>query len=346
MSNELEHAIGPMGWRIPSLPENRYGDFENQWYDKAAEEMPICYRSRPSNELLPTIKKKWEDAMSLKGMQAGSVCLFTLEEVVFGRQFDWLPQDIGSCVVSNMLRPWVQRNLVQICGRGDAEEFLGKEEFTPDSISFYGPQSYGMARKRANMRGETENDDGLTCGAIISSLMGDGILDCNTPKLLELTAKLKADKPKMYPEPIGRPDVYRGFGNWRYIEDLRQFCDHRLLASVKQTSVDMVVESLKQYKPSIICSFTAIKKIGVHKDGFDIHARDPNRTWPHNMAFSGFFISSDGKIFIKVNNKSWGPKAVYNVPIEDVAGWFRRNGTSCMSLEEIDLPDSPPIIIL
>lgn len=342
MSNSLGYGIGPMGWGDQTLSEADMIDLENRFYDKAAADMPVAYRSRPSNDLLPAIKKKWDDAMSLKGMGAGSACLLTLEEVAFGRQFDWLPQDIGSCVVSNTFRVWVQRAIAQICGRGDAEEFLGREEFSPNSIAFYGPQTYGMARKRVNMKG----GDGLYCEPMAESLMKDGILDCNTPKLLEILSQENADKEKNFPEPIGKPSLYRAFGDWKYIESLRQFCDHRLLASVKVTSTDQLLSTLKEYKPSFMCSSVAIKQNGSHRDGFPIHVRNPNDRWMHNMAWSGFFYSSDGKLFFKLNNKSWGPKAVYNVPAEEVSNWFKMKLPTIMTLEEIDLPDSPPVIIL
>lgn len=342
MSDDLGHAKGPEGWGDGTESPESMVAYEQDWYEQAASDSPIMYRSRPANDLLPSILKKWEDAQLAKHFHAGSRDLLTLEEVVFGRQFDWLPQDIGSCVVSNTFRPWVQRAISQIAGRGDAEEYLGKMEFGGASIAFYAPQSYGMARKRANMKGS----DGLYCEPMAESLMKDGVLGCNVPKLGELLKQIGADGEKMLPEPIGRPALYRAFGNWQYIDDLRQYCDYRVLSSVKIDSVDGLLEASKQCKPAFMCSPIAIKRSGTNRDGVQTHVRNTSDRWMHNMGWSGHFYDSAGSLYFRLNNKSWGPSAVYNVPAEEVDKWFRAKLPTVMTIEEIDLPDSPPLLIL
>jgi hypothetical protein len=60
------------------------------------------------------------------------------------------------------------------------------------------------------------------------------------------------------------------------------------------------------------------------------------------MSFQGFVLSSDGKVFQKLCNKSWGPERVYNVPIEEVDAWFKRKILTVQTIGEIDLPKSVP----
>ena len=343
MSTGLDHAIGPQGWGDGTLTEAEMVRYETEYHERAAADMPVAYRSRPTtNRVLPGIQRRWSEAMERKGMRADSVCLNTLEEITWGRKFDWLPQDIGSCVASNTFRVWVQRAIAQIAARGDGEEYLGTTEFGPSSIAPYAPQTYGMARKRANMRGS----DGLYCEPMAESLMKDGVLDCSTPKLLELLRTLDADAAKMLPEPIGRPSLYRAFGNWEHIESLRQFCDSRLMASVKINSVDEHLEASKQMKTAFMCSMIAIRKTGTHKDGFDVHARNPNDRWAHNMGWSGHFYDRSGNLFFILNNTSWGPKAMYNIPAEELDRWYKAKLPTTMTLEEIDMPDSPPLVVI
>jgi hypothetical protein len=119
-----------------------------------------------------------------------------------------------------------------------------------------------------------------------------------------------------------------------------------LLASVKLESVDQHLEASKQMKTAFMCSMIAIRKIGDHPDGFPIHARDPNNRWAHNMGWSGHFYDRSGKLFFILNNTSWGPRAMYNIPAEELERWYKAKLPTAMTLEEIDLPDSPPLIVI
>jgi hypothetical protein len=124
MSSGLEHAIGPQGWGDGTLTEAEMIRYEAEYHERAAADMPIAYRSRPTtNSVLPGVQRRWSEAMERKGMRADSMCLNTLEEITWGRKFAWLPQDIGSCVASNTFRVWVQRAIAQIAARGDGEEY-------------------------------------------------------------------------------------------------------------------------------------------------------------------------------------------------------------------------------
>jgi hypothetical protein len=91
----------------------------------------------------------------------------------------------------------------------------------------------------------------------------------------------------------------------------------------------------------IICSGLAFKKIGKHKDGFDIHGIDPNNSWSHNMAFEGFRLSSDKNRFTRLHTMSWvrpgedPEKQCFNVPPEELAKVYRQD-VDVASLGEIE----------
>ena len=100
----------------------------------------------------------------------------------------------------------------------------------------------------------------------------------------------------------------------------------------------------KQFKPMSVCSGIAITKIGTHKDGFTIHAQNTRDSWGHNMSFQGYFTASDGKVFIRLSNESWGANVIYNVPVEEVDRWYNRKLIEVQAVGEIDLPDSVPLL--
>jgi hypothetical protein len=242
---------------------------------------------------------------------------------------------VHNCVASNTFRPWVRRVIYEISLKGDPEEFLGKSEFGPQNISFYAPFSYGCGRRRGRMRG----GDGSFCEVQYDSLIKDGVITCNNLKLLEILKRFKADGPRDFPEPQNA-SLYRRFGNWEFLDELLPTADFRLLESVKVNDIDTHIKLSRQYKPASVCSGIAIRKIGTHKDGFDIHAQNPRDSWAHNMSFCGHFESSDGKIFIRLSNESWGKNVIYNIPIEEISRWYSQRMVTVQAIGEIDLPDS------
>jgi hypothetical protein len=314
---------------------------ERRGFDRLYSDMPVLAVKRSEAPLTNVMAERWEQFQSSKGRGSGSYDLTLVQEFVWGKNFDWLPQLIGSCVASNTFRPWVTRASYQIGMRGDGNEFIGRNEFSQFNISFYAPFSYGEARRRANMKGATERDDGLYCEAFYNSLTKCGVLPCSVPALSTLLTRLNVASDRDFPEPQSEK-VYRAFGNWQYLDELIKYCDFRLLDTQSITTVDALLAAHKDYKPASVCSSVAIRKIGTHKDGFDIHARDPNNVWMHNMSFQGFFLSSDSKVFVKLCNKSWGPDRVYNVPVEEVGVWFTRKLLTVQTIGEIDLPKSVP----
>lgn len=308
--------------------------------DRIAKDMPIHTRFGAADNPMPEMLASWNEFQKSKGRGEGSCDWSLLDEFCFKKPLLWLPQIIGSCVESNTFRGWVIRLCYQIVLLGLAEEYLGKSEFGSNNIAPYGPWNYGAARKRANMRG----GDGLYCEAMQESLIKDGVLMCSTPKLVELCGKLGVARDKDFPEPQNE-GVYRQFGDWKYIEELRPYADFALEECPSVTSVDQLQEALKTCKPTFHCSMIAVHKIGTHKDGFAIHGRNPRDKWAHNMAYHGFFYASDGDLFFRFSNESWGPEHIYNVPYSEVNDWYRNRGVTSAAIGMIRAPKSAPVAI-
>jgi len=338
---DISLVRGPTGWGFNSSDSvDTRLDTERRKLEALYNDIPIVSRARVAKDYTSNpIYSRYLKFMESLNYGSGSCDLSVIDKFVFGRTFAWLPQKTGSCVISNTFRPWVRRALFEIVMDGQAEEFLGKDEFTTKSISFYAPFSYGCGRRRGKLKG----GDGGFCAEQYESFIKDGVIPCNNGKLNEILTKLNAVQDKDFPEPQNN-DVYRRFQNWEFLDTLLPFADYRLLEAPEVTNVDMLVELAKQFKPASICSGVAIHKIGKHKDGFDIHARNPRDSWAHNMSFQGFFYSSDGKMFVRLSYDRWRPGIVHNVPVEEVARWFSLRDISVIAIGEIDLPDSVPTI--
>lgn len=325
------------GWTDGTVTLDQAHYLEQVGRERLENDMPIVCRTRIVAAPLPEIEKQWKQFQKDKGRYEGSADWTLLDEFVIKKVLIWLPQIIGSCVMSNTFRGWVIRLMYQIGFLGMPQEYLGRNEFGSINYSFYGPYNYGAARKRANMRG----GDGLYCEAMAESLVKDGVVACNTPKLLEILKKLGADREKDFPEPQNA-SVYRSFGNWNYIDDLRQYADFPLENCPSVKSVDELREHLKAGSPCFQCSGLAVKKVGTHKDGFAVHARNPSDSWSHNMCWHGVFYASDGKEYFVLSNESWGLGYVYNIPTEEVEDWFRRRNITVAAIGNIRGPQSAP----
>lgn len=328
--------LSNLGW-APTDPIDQALAKERRGMERLAADMPVAFAARDATPLVPEIEAKWNEFQVSKGRQAGSFDMTLLEDFAFGKNLAWLPQKIGSCVASNTFRGWVKRAVFQIILAGQSGEYLGRDEYGAQSIAFYVAWTYGMARKRANMRG----GDGLYCEPMGESLLKDGVLPCHSPKLLALLKTLGADGEKDFPEPQSNA-IYRAFGDWKYIDDLASDACCRLLDTDHVTTADQYLDFAKAYKPAFQCSGIAVKKVGTHKDGFAIHAQDQGNSWAHNMGVHGFFVASDGAIFIRISNESWGDEIVYNIPIEEYDRWMKKQLTSTMTIGEIDLNKSTP----
>jgi len=337
---DISQVRGPMGWGDDTTVSiDARHDRENQFYDVISSDMPVAFRARNTEVPDTPLVRKFRELHNSKGYGPDSFDLTLIDEMVFGRRLSWLPQKTGSCVISNTFRPWTRRMLFEICVRGDAEEFIGRNEFTPNNLAFYAPFSYGCGRRRGNLR----NGDGGFCETQYESLIKDGVVLSNNGKLLEILTKLNATNDRDFPEPQDNA-VYRRFQGWEFLDTLLPFADFRLLESPKVTNIQQHIDLHKQFKPMSVCSGIAIQKIGKHKDGFDIHAQNPRDSWAHCMSFQGYFTASDGKVYIRLSNESWGPNIIYNIPVEEVDRWYSRKLLTVQAIGEIDLPDSVPLL--
>jgi len=340
----IAEVRGPMGWGDDSsMSIDQRHDRESKLYDKLSADMPVAFKARNTLIADNPIMDKFRKLHDSKNYGSDSYDLTLIDELVFNRRISWLPQKTGSCVISNSMRPWSRRMLFEVCVRGDSEELIGRNEFTTNNLAFYAPFSYGCGRRRGNMRGSTERDDGSYCEVQYESFIKDGVVLCNNGKLLEILAKLGSSKDQDFPEPQDN-SVYRRFQNWEFLDTLLPFADFRLLESPKVTNIQQHIDLHKQFKPMSVCSGIAIQRIGKHKDGFDIHAQNPRDSWGHCMSFQGYFTASDSKVYIRLSNESWGANIIYNVPVEEVDRWYSRKAITVQTIGEIDLPDSVPLL--
>lgn len=309
------------------------------------DDYPVAFHSRPFALPDNPLFKRWNEFQKEKGRfeSGGQICqdLTLLDEFVIKDNLAWLPQIIGSCVISNTFRAWVARLMFQnafIKG-----EYLGRNEYTPENYSFYCPWSYGMMRRRGGLR----RGDGGFCRPMAESLLKDGVLPCDTPALIDLTKSLGVSDPRDYPEPQGSrgKSVYRKFGNWSYLDDLKQYADYRLVETPSVRDEDTLWDNLMKGIPCFVCSMEAIRKAGTHPDGFTIHERNPRSSWAHNMCFFGGFFSSDGERWVRESNESWGVKVIYNRRLSEVGNSFRRNRLTVQGIGEILGPSSSPPVI-
>jgi len=329
-----------MGWTDGTKTEGQALTAERKMYDAFGNDMPVATKIRPAKAVNEVMAKKWDEFQVSKGRQPGSNDLSLIDEFVHGKPLLWKPQIIGSCVQSNTFRGLVARYMYETAVLGQPQEYLGRNEFGADNYATYGPFTYGMARRRANMRG----GDGLYCAPMAASMAKDGILRCNSPKLKELLARLNANRDTDFPEPQNAR-LYRAFGKWQYLDELKDDADFTVMETPSIRSLDQLVEVLWAGKPAFVCSGEAIHKVGEHRDGFAIHARNPRDSWAHNMCFIGIFKASDGELFIRETNESWGGRHMYTRRAAEVGESFRRNRLSVAAIGETNAPMSRVPII-
>ena len=333
----VKPADAQFGWTDGKTSETAARLLEQQMREKLENDMPVACKGFSTFTPIPTIWDQWLSFQKSKGRAEGGWDWSLMDEFVLQRPLLWLPQIIGSCVISNTFRGWTIRLMSQISLLGEPFEFLGREEFSPKNFAFYAPWSYGAARKRANMRG----GDGLYCEPMQESLLKDGVISCSTPKLLEICQRLGVAKERDFPEPQDAR-VYRAFGDWQYLDELRPYADYTLEECPSVNTTEQLWVRMQECKPAFVCSMIAIRKIGDHRDGFPLHGRDPNDQWAHNMCFHGAFITSDNRRIFRLSNESWGPQHIYNVYYEEVDTWFRRHNLTVAAIGQIRGPKSVP----
>lgn len=346
MANEIGHPIGPMGWVVPdatTLVEML--DKEKRFFAAAQAASPAFYEPRPMRAIDPDILIRWDSFQESKGRFAGSNDFSLLDEFVFGKTLTWLPQDIGSCVWSNTFRRWVERATAEIGFYGQPEEWIGMEEFGPNSLAPF-CVSYGFAREIANMRG----GDGLYCSPMQKSLVLDGVVLCSNPKLAELLSSVGAGGTNDYPE-VRSASLYRKIGDWAWNSALRPHATCKLLESPKVTTYEQFLKNEDEFKPMFMCSSLAIKIAGKHPDGFTYHTENTQDSWAHNMGLGGRRVTSKGDIFHRVDNTSWlspdqpnRESYVYWIAAKEVKKWFDQGIIDAGTIGEIEGIKSIPRI--
>lgn len=325
------------GWRVPGAYDERdMVNVERRKIDSLEKDLPFNFRLQEQGPVASAIYDKWVEFQKSKG-RYGDSCDWTLldEFVLEGKTLDWLPQIIGSCVCSNTFRGWVIRMMYQVTFF--TGEYLGREEFGyKNNYSFWCPYSYGDSRKRGNLRG----GDGSFCGVMAESLVKSGVVTCNNPKVIEICRGYSALGDRDFPEPQNER-LYRAIGNWQHLDTLSAETQYQLVESPPVRDLNTLMTLLKQGKPAFVCSMEAIHKIGDHPDGFPIHARNPRSQWAHNMAFHGFFYASDGELFIRQSNESWGKNHMYNRRATEVEQRLRSGQLTVQGIGQITGPVTP-----
>lgn len=349
------HPIGQMGWGLINETTNDKRRIEKSILERIVAESPKAFEFRPAQELRPVVKEKFDKLQSDCGRGPNSCDMSLLDYFCFGHRLNWWPQDIGSCVYSNTFRLITDRMQFEIALRGDAEEYFGIDEQGFRSIAPHCVQ-YGFARQIANMRG----GDGLYCAPMAASL-GDGMIMCSNPKLIELMKASNAGDASNFPEPRST-GLYRRIGDWAFNDALRPFLANPVKELVPVDSFDTHFELSKAFKPIFQCSSIAIRNVGVHKDGFTIFEKDPNNSWPHNMGFKGHFYASDGTLWFRLSNKSWLQRTehvdtnlptwkdpeetyMYNISAEHLMTWYKKKLVDSMGIGEIEMPQMLPATI-
>lgn len=332
------------GYAPRNADEKDVLEFEKRFADEVQAENPLIFESSvQSPEPDERIVAKWNEFQRSKGRYEGSADWSLLDEFCLKIALLWLPQIIGSCVLSNTFRAYVIRMMYQIFFLGQSQELLGKDEFGVNNLAPYGPFQYGLARQKANMRG----GDGLYCEPMAWAL-AQGVLRCSNQKLIQITRAAGVGDDRDYPEPQGSDGAafYRAMGNWKHIDELKPEMEAPVLEGPAVTTGDQLWDLLGECKPSYVCSMEAIRKVGEHPDGFAIHARDPGDRWAHNMAFHGRFVASDGERIIRESNESWGKLHIYNRRLSEVDKSFKEGRLTVRAIGAIDAPGSKAPTIL
>lgn len=330
---------GPMGWGDPHEDDPVRLDNERRELHKAQDAYPVAYRSRPAKSISPKMRdalkaaqdakdaanpepwvytrdrrNSWAHNMSIMGRRVidGEPLVDTLEllvifDVVFGKSMSWFAQIIGSCVGSGWMRCSGTRITWEVAVGGDPEEPIGTTRLGVTSLMPFAPFSYGMGRKLVGMR----RGDGSYCATQVNADQTVGLLPCSTPALKQIVGDRETD----YPEPQNAR-LYRDFGSWQHLDDLKPYAGYRLLESVEVSTADQAVRSIvEEYKPQMICS---------------------------NWAFKPSRKAKSGDRLIWVENQ-WGDKAHrdgagFYVAEEEHDDWLKQ--ASSQTIGDRDLPES------
>lgn len=331
-----ENTPGPMGWGIPSEPETAWVAAEHRTLDELANVVPerlMRSAAKPFNEEL---LKKVHEIQQANGIEGG-FCFLYLAEAVFGNQFEWLAQLIGSCVASGDMRTTAYRMLAEVFMFNDPESLPGIDIEGPDSLAFFAPFSYRAGRKEAGINGMS---DGSLCVPHIRGKMKFGHLMCSTPGL----------NSDAFPEPQNQ-NTYKKWGADDQL--LQQFAAHGkkivLLESetIKElTDAEQII--VDGMKPANICSMWSFEPDYQHPTWKDAQGnpvwiwKRGSQPWAHNMSVIGY-VKVNGSKFVIIEN-SWGKfhkgRRWFAIPENLFAAWLKQ--AECQSVGELDLTDNAP----
>jgi hypothetical protein len=329
----------PMGWGQSWQTTQEKVDDESEARAQLAALVPLALCRHIAKQVKDEkLLAKCKELMALDGMTGGFSFLH-LHEAIFGKQPDWLPQLIGSCVASGDKETTAARMLCEVFLFGEAESIPGGTTNTFDNLSFFAPFNYRAGRKLANINGM---GDGSLCLPHIRGKMQFGHLPCDVYGLTS----------DAFPEPQNQ-SLYKQWGASDKL--LSQFAaeagKYKLLESEKVTNPDQLwTLHAEHYKPANICSDWAFKRGPQHtewrtRDGKPVYiwVRDTRDSWAHNMSRMGY-VEVNGKRFAIIKN-TWGPyhdgRPWFVIDQDTDEAWLK--SAECQTVGNIDMKDNPSV---
>jgi hypothetical protein len=327
----------PMGWGIPGMSERNLLDEEKRQFDALAEIVPQRLMARDAKPPNKTLLAKVEKIQQENGIQSG-FCFLYLAQAIFGKQFDWLAQLIGSCVASGDMRTTAYRMLAEVFLLNDPEEIPGTEIAGRNNLAFFAPYNYRAGRREGGING---NSDGSFCMAHIRGKMKYGHLPCDTPGL----------ESDLFPEPRST-SLYRRWGANNELLDKFAEIGRKyplLESSPIKGAADAKKSIVEGFKPANICSSWSFVPDYQHptwkdEDGQPVWIWKRGRSpWYHNMSAIGHVVVN-GQEFDIVEN-SWHNyhkgRKWFAVPATLFDTWGRV--AECQNVGEIDMTDNPAV---
>lgn len=327
MEDRASVQPGPEGWLGLDGDERLFGEL--------AHDTPELFSRRPAKAIHDSVTyEKFLQVQRANGIEDG-ICLFFIENVVFGERLRWLAQIIGSCVASSNMRATTTRTLWESFVLGDPEEIFGTSLVGTNNVAQFAPFGYRAGRKI----GGINRGDGSFCSSHIAGNQRYGILPCSAQGLVS----------DAFPEPQSA-STYRTMGN------SDQFLDKfagsasafKLLETEKVISASQAqVLICEHFKPLQICSMWAFRPMSTHPswrldDGqaVVIYQRDRSTSWAHSMVVIGVVMVATRWYAIVWN--SWGNAHkngdFFVIELSLLDQWLR--DAECLSIGDIDLTDN------
>jgi hypothetical protein len=325
------------GWGTKNQTEQERLDAERRYFDQFANSRPdYVVRTAPKmvrNELLfaKVLSLQKED-----GIESGWSFLH-LEKAIFGRELEWKPQLIGSCVASGGMRVDTHRMLAEVFVYNEYQGLLGHEFSGVDSFVPFAPFNYRAGRKFAGING---NSDGSLCAPHIRGKVEYGFLPCSTNGL-------DSDD---YPEPQRQSDYRRWGASDSLLNKFKSDTIAKLLETEKVTNANDAQELMTDHlKPMQICSMWAFEPDSKHRnwnwDGPVTIYRRSRQQWAHNMSISGI-VEVDGDWFAIILN-SWGNmhsgRQWFPIPLELLDDWLR--SAEVQTTGDIEFEEQPSPLV-